>query len=163
MRAAVRVDRGYPHFGHDLQQAFIDPFAEILLAQLRVAQELSARHEIFNNAVGEVGINCRRAKSQQTRDMMGVPRAAGLNHQIAFGPQATAYQVMMHRPGCQQAVERDSAIPDATVREDNNVVALAHRRLGAAAHRLQRLSQAVLRGLIGRVDNDAAKTFFSQR
>ena len=77
---AIRVHRRDAHLGHDLQKAFVNALTEILLAQLRITEELAAAQQILDHAVGQIRIDSRRTEAQQTGHMMRVPRCAGLHH-----------------------------------------------------------------------------------
>ena len=77
---AIRVHRRDAHLGHDLQKAFVNALTEILLAQLRITEELAAAQQILDHAVRQIRIDSRRTEAQQTGHMMRVARCAGLHH-----------------------------------------------------------------------------------
>ena len=59
-------------------------------------------------------------------------------------------------------MQRDPALAKISVRENENIVSLTDSTFGTAAHRLERLPQTGFRGVVGRVDHDAAKVILLQ-
>ena len=59
-------------------------------------------------------------------------------------------------------MQRDSAHAKISIRENEDIVSLVDGTFGTATHRLERLPQAGFRGVVGRVDHDAAKVILPQ-
>ena len=59
-------------------------------------------------------------------------------------------------------MQRDSAHAKISIRENEDIVSLVDGTFGTATHRLERLTQAGFRGVVGRVDHDAAKVILPQ-
>ena len=73
--------------------------------------------------------------------MVGVARGAGFHDQVGIAAQALAHQVQVHRAGGEQGMHGGMAVARAAVAEDQQLHALAHRRLGLGADARQRAAQ----------------------
>jgi hypothetical protein len=91
---------------------------------------------------GEVGVDRLRAVAGEAAEMMHLARLARFHHQPDRGAQALADEVVMHRRAGEQRRHGDVLRAGAAVRQDDDVDAFTHRRLGTHAERVERLLQA---------------------
>ena len=82
---------------------------------------------------GEIGVDRLRAIAGEQREMMHLARLAGLDDEADRGAQTLADQMMMHGGGREQRRDRNAVRPDEAVGQDDDVVAAAHRLIGALA------------------------------
>ena len=71
--------------------------------------------------------------ARYTRDLTNEARLGRLDHKADQGAQSLPDQVMMHGRACEQRRHRNALGAGAAVGQDDDVDALAHRRLGACA------------------------------
>ena len=69
---------------------------------------------------------------------------------------------MMHRTRDEQAVKRNASVSDIAIRQNQDVAAIPHSRLGTGAYGFKRLSQA-LGGFVGSVHDCCAEAVLVQR
>ena len=150
--AAIRADRRYAHFGHDFQQALVDPLAVVLVAGTGLAQHLTVAYQLLQHAVSQVGIDRRGAKTQQAGNLVGVARTGGFNHDIGIHPQAAANQVMVHGARRQQAVDGQAVARNGAIGQHEYGKPVADRLLRRSHQVLDCLAQAFFRGVIGALE-----------
>ena len=150
--AAIRADRRYAHFGHDLQQALVDPLAVVLVAGTGLAQHLTVAYQLLQHAVSQVGVDRRGAKTQQAGNLVGVARTGGFNHDIGIHPQAAANQVMVHGARRQQAVDGQAVARNGAIGQHEYGKPVADRLLRFGHQVLDCLAQAFFRGVIGALE-----------
>ena len=83
----------------------------------------------------------------------------GLDHEADGGPKPAADQMMMHGAGGKQRRDRDPVWPDRAVRQNDDVLALAHggfRTLAKLVECLTHAGSAVI-GAISDVEGDGAE------
>ena len=138
LRAAVGLVGGDAHLGHHLQQALIDRL-DVAVDDLVVGE---VRRELVlhveQRLEGEVRVDRLGAVAGEAREVVHLARLAGLDHEAYRGPESLADQVVVHGGRGQQRRDRDPVRPDRPVGEHDDVVAAAHRRLGAVAEPVER-------------------------
>ena len=113
--ATIGADRGYAHFGHNLEQALVDSLAVVFVTGTGLTQDLTAANQFLQHTVREVGIDRGRAKAEQTGNLVGIASAGRFDDDIGVDTQALLDQVVMHSPGSQQAVNRQGIAVDSAV------------------------------------------------
>ena len=133
LRAAIAANRADAHFRNDFQQAFLDA-APVVSSQLGVffsARQLdhAAFAECMNGLIGQIRIYRRRAIADQAGEMMRVACGAGFDNQIAITTQADADQMLVHRTGHQQRMDRQLVGFGIAIGQNQDNRAVAHRLL----------------------------------
>ena len=142
LRAAIGLIGGDAHLGHHLEDALVDrldvALDDLLLVELLRQIVLHGDQRLER----EIGIDRLRAVAGEASEVVHLARLARFDHQPDRGAQALADQVVMHRRAGEQRRDRDVLGAGAAIRQDDDVDALAHRRLGAHAERVERLLEA---------------------
>ena len=94
--------------------------------------------------------------------MMGVSGAAGFDHEVALSAQANANQVMMDSARSQEAMQRNAALINVAVRENQDALAFTNRRLGTGADRFEGLAQAGVSWVVGGIHRHGGKALLRQ-
>ena len=140
--AAVGLVGGDAHLGHDLEQSLADGLdvapVDLFLVQLLGQIVPDGRQRLE----GEVRVDGLGAVTGQHRELVHLARGAGLDHQAGLGAQPGAHQVVVHGRGRQQGGNGQPVGAHRAVRQDEDVVAVAHRLFGVAAQRVQRALHA---------------------
>ena len=137
LRAAVARDGGDPHLGHDLEQSLANAAAIAaaqFLARVRIHFHRALAHEIEQRLVRQIRIHGRGAIADETREMVGVARRAGLDQDVALAAQPRLDQAMMHGAGGEQRLNRNLAPDEVAVRQEQHQLPGAHRRFRPLAH-----------------------------
>ena len=107
LRAAVALDRGDAHLGHDLDHALGRRLDEVLARRLVVdAGEQTLADHVVDGLEGEIGIDGAAAVADQQREVMHLARLAGLEHEADARAQAFADQVVVQAGDGEQRRDR---------------------------------------------------------
>ena len=97
------------HFGHDLEQAFIDRGPEVLcgLSETQCTKQ-STSMAVGNRRFGQIGINRGRTDTDEHREIMRVKTFGGADVDRRIAAQSVAHQVGMNRSSSQHHCNADS-------------------------------------------------------
>ena len=80
----IGIEDGYPHFGHDFEEAFFEGFAVVRHRKLRC--HVLAKFvfcvggdDLSNGGIAEIWTNRGGAKSEEARDLVGVACFSGVD------------------------------------------------------------------------------------
>ena len=142
LRAAVGLIGGDAHLGHHLEDPLVDRL-DVTLEDLLLVELLRKLVLDRNQGLeGEIGIDRLGAVAGQAAEVVHLARLAQFHHQPHRGAQPLPDEVMMHRRTGEQRGNRDILGAGTTVRQDDDVDAFPHRRLGAGTKRSERLLEA---------------------
>ena len=122
------------HLGHDLEQALVDRL-DVALHRMGVVDLLGKlARQRRQRLEGQIRVDGFGAVARETGEVMDLARFAGLHDEADQRPQTLADQVVMHGRGREQRRDRDAVRSHHAIRQDDDVVAAAHRRLGPLRH-----------------------------
>ena len=161
LSTAIGLEGRDAHLGHDLLHALLDGI-DVPLLRLP-ALRLGRVIEQGDGIEGEVRVDGFGAVAAQQAEIVDLPGLAGLDHQADLRPESFANEVMVHGGGGQQRRYGDPGAVDATVGEDQDVVARLdafgsppaqpiERRLHAGGSFFDRVTEAEPLGAKGMVD-----------
>ncbi len=159
LRAAIGLIGGDAHFGHHLQQPFVDRL-DIALHRLVIADRLvDLRQHRLDGLERQIRVDRLGAIAGQRAELVHLIGLARLDHQPDRGAQTHADQMMMHGRGRQQRRDRDALRAHRAVGNDDDVVAVAHRLLGLLVQPVERRFHArgAQIGAVADVERDGAE------
>ena len=118
LRAAIALQRRDAHLRHDFENALVDGLDVVVdrLPMIDAMQHVLPDH-VVERFEGEIGIDRRRAVTDQQTVMMNFARFAGFDDSVALRARAFANQVVMHSGRGEQARDR-RACPCRSLRSD---------------------------------------------
>ena len=141
LRTPVGRDLRDAHLRQNLVKPLLHPLAVVLARVRRVADQLAGAVHVRHHLVGEVRIDRGGADPEEYRHLVRVTGVAGLDHDIDARAQRQPGQMMMHRAGRQQRLDRLLAFFELGIRQHQDHLAIPGRLLGLLTERYQRLAQ----------------------
>jgi hypothetical protein len=142
LRAAVALERGDPHLGHDLEDPLVEGLDVVLHRRLVVdpRQETLPDH-VVEGLEGHPGIDRARAVADEEAHVVHLAGVARLEDEAHAGALPAAREVVVNRPSGEKARDGCPLPGDAAVREDQDVVPFGNRLARGRLEPLQRPRQ----------------------
>ena len=122
LRAAIALDRGDAHLGHDLDHALRGGLHEIRARLLVVdSGEQPFADHVVDRLERDIRIDGGRAVADEQREVMHLARFAGFKHERDARAEAFANQIMVQAGNGEQRGNRRGLARDAAIAEDDHV------------------------------------------
>ncbi|MNC22759.1 hypothetical protein D3C75_707660 [compost metagenome] len=133
LRATIRGDSRDAHFGHDLVQPFVDAVAVVLHHCAVRFFNRAVINQFRQRFVGEVRVDCRRAKAKQNSEVVRVTCTCGFNDDVGIATQILLDQASLNRTYRHWRWNRQAIFRDITVRQHQQNRAVAYHTLSFIA------------------------------
>ena len=133
LRAAIGLEGGNAHLRHHLEDALVHRLDVVGVGGGLVQGVRQAGQQGRDGLEGQVRVDRLGAVAGEQAEIVDLARLAGLHHQADLGAQPLADQMMVHRRRRQQRRDGDVVRIHPAIRENQNVVTLAHQFLGPGA------------------------------
>ena len=122
LRAAIALDRGDAHLGHDLDDALGRGLDQVLARSLviDVDEAIVANHAV-DRFERDVWVDRARAVTDEQCEVMHFARLAGFDDDADAGTQTFANQIVMEARDREQCRNRRELTIDATIAQDEDV------------------------------------------
>jgi len=146
LSAAVALDGGDAHLGHDLHDALGGGLHVVLAGGLVVdAGEHALVDHVVDRLEDDVRVDHAHAVADEQREVVHLAGLAGLEHETGAGAQTLADEIVMQAGDGQQRGDGGEVRADAAVAEDEDVdLLLLDHAAGDHADLLHGLGQAAL-------------------
>ena len=130
--AAVTLDRGDAHLGHDLHDALLDRLQVVLdgLVLIEPALNVAIGDEMLERIDGEVGVDRAGAVANEQSVVVHLARVGGLDDETDLGTLLYAHQVVVEPGDGQEHWDRSVVRVHSAVGEDKDLGAEGHGPVG---------------------------------
>ena len=123
--AAIALNRGDAHLGHDLENALLISFDEVFLGVVWLgAVQFSGFGHLANRFQGQVGIDGAGPIADQKGKVMHFPGVSRLHDKTRFGSGPFPDQMVVYRGGCQHTGDGRPTGVHTPVGENDDAVAV---------------------------------------
>src|SRR6185295_7152237 len=129
LRAAVGLHGRDAHLRKNLEQPLIDRFNVLAFRGLCVQafRKVPLPLQVHDRLEDQIRIHRSGSIADQTGEMMHIPRFAGFDDETGFRPRAFAHKMMVNRRDAEKTRNRRPFLVDATIAQDEKLVALLDR------------------------------------
>ena len=140
---AVAAQRGNAQFRHDFEQSLLHGVDVVARRRDGIHADGPGAGERRHGLKGKIGVDRRRAVTQQQCEMHHLAYLAGLDDDPGLGPQVVLDQRPVDRGAGQQARDRRLTRGQFPVREDQDALAARGRLHGAGGQSFESLTQGM--------------------
>ncbi len=123
--ALIGLNRGYPHLGGNLNNTVENRVVIIVHRRIVILIQHMIVNQLLDALLRQIRIDCRRAKAKQGCKMMHFPRLSRLQNDVHAGSLSGVDQMLLQSRHGKQGGNRHSVFIHSSVRENDNICALA--------------------------------------